>query len=104
MKTDRDPTPLARAVADWIAHEGLTRQLDIAGAVEHWAGAVGPQIAAVTRAIGVTTDNTLMVRVATHGWATELGLMTPKILARLNADHKGRILHIRWIVGPLDRE
>jgi len=44
-----------------------------------------------------------MVRVASGAWATELGLMTPRILARLNGSRKGRVQHIRWMVGPLDR-
>jgi hypothetical protein len=45
----------------------------------------------------------LMVRVTTHSWATELGLMAPRILARLNGSKRGRVLHIRWLVGPLDQ-
>ena len=97
------PAPLADALSAWIARQGLGRRLDLANAVTAWPDVVGPQIAAVTRALSVTPDGTLMVRVATHAWATELGLMTPRILTRLNGSRKGRILHIRWLVGPLDQ-
>lgn len=74
----------------------------MAEVVAEWGTLVGPQIAAVTRARSVTADGTLMVRVATHGWATELGLMTPRILTRVNGSQKERVYHIRWQVGPLD--
>jgi hypothetical protein len=45
----------------------------------------------------------LRVRVATAPWAAELGLMTPRILARLNAGRRARITEIRWIAGRSGR-
>ena len=39
------------------------------------------------------------VRVATAAWANELSLMTPRILARLNAGRTGRVKEIRWVPG-----
>ena len=95
--------PLADALQSWIDRSGLRKRLDLASVVDAWPDAVGPQIAAVTRALGVTPDGTLLVRVATPGWATELGLMAPRILTRINGSHKGRVLQVRWMVGPLDR-
>jgi predicted nucleic acid-binding Zn ribbon protein len=96
------PTSLATALEAWIAQSGLARRLQMAEVVADWPGLVGPQIAAVTRALAVTPDGTLMVRVASHSWATELGLMTPRILARVNGSRAERVYHIRWLVGPLD--
>jgi hypothetical protein len=32
-----------------------------------------------------------------------LGLMAPRILARLNAGRTGRVKEIRWVPGPLNR-
>ena len=103
MTAPRKPVPLAAALDAWLARSGLARRLEQASVVEAWAELVGPQIAAVTRALSVTPDGTLMVRVATHAWATELGLMTPRILARVNGSRTHRVLHVRWIVGPLDQ-
>jgi len=97
------PVPFSEALASWIKRTGFAKRLDLAVAVEDWPDAVGPQIAAVTRALAMTPDGTMMVRVATHAWATELGLMTPRILARVNGSRKGRVQHIRWLVGPLDQ-
>lgn len=95
--------PLREALDHWISHRsGIAKRLDQADAVLSWADAVGPQVAAVTRPESVTPDGVLRVRVSTPGWATELGLQAPRILARLNQNRKGRIVQIRWIVGPLD--
>ncbi|MEP6591822.1 MAG: DUF721 domain-containing protein [Gemmatimonadota bacterium] len=97
------PIPFAEALESWIKRVGYAGRLDLAAVVDRWPEAVGPQIAAVTRALSVTPDGTLMVRVATNAWATELGLMTPRILTRVNGTRKGRVKHVRWMVGPLDQ-
>ncbi len=103
MSSPASPTPLGEALDAWIARSGLRKRLDLAEVVEAWPELVGPQIAQATRALAVTPDGTLLVRVATNGWATELGLMTPRILARINGSRQGRVQHVRWMVGPLDR-
>ena len=65
-----------------------------------WPRLVGPQIAAVAAPESVTPDGVLFVRVATHGWMTELQLMTPEILARVNVGRgPGRITTIRWLLA-----
>ncbi len=97
------PTAIAEALESWLKGSGLRKRMDLATAVDEWPELVGPQISAVTQAFAVTPDGTLLVRVATHAWATELGLMTPRILARLNGSRAGRVQHVRWMVGPLDR-
>lgn len=102
MSRKEPPTRIGEAIRAWVRRAGLTRRLDLAQIVEEWPARVGPQIAAVTRAESVTPDGLLRVRVATSAWATELRMMTPRILARLNAGRSGRIREIRWIAGPLD--
>jgi predicted nucleic acid-binding Zn ribbon protein len=99
----KGPTPLREALEEWVRRSGIARRLDLARAVEEWPERVGPQLAAVTRAESVTPDGVLRVRVASAAWATELSLMTPRILALLNGGRAGRIRAIRWIAGPLDR-
>jgi predicted nucleic acid-binding Zn ribbon protein len=102
MNKKVDPTPLADALTSYLKQAGLTKRVQQAGIVEEWAELVGPQIAAVTEPESVTPDGVLRVRVATAQWATELGMMSPKILARLNAGRSGRVKEIRWMPGPLD--
>jgi len=97
------PTLIADALREYTAKAGLARRLDLAQAVDDWAERVGAQIAAVTRAESVTPDGILRVRVPSSAWANELSLMTPKILAKMNAGRRGRIRELRFITGPLDR-
>jgi predicted nucleic acid-binding Zn ribbon protein len=93
------PTRIGEALARWLDKSGLERRLDLAQAVDRWAGAVGPQVAAVTRAEAVNAEGTLWVRVTTSAWANELNLMTPRILAALNRGRRGHIREIRWLTG-----
>jgi predicted nucleic acid-binding Zn ribbon protein len=91
-----EPTPLADALTSYFKQAGLIKRVQQAGIIEEWAELVGPQIAAVTSPESVTPDGILRVRVATAAWANELSLMSPRILARLNAGRSGRVKEIRW--------
>jgi predicted nucleic acid-binding Zn ribbon protein len=93
------PTPLAEALTSYLQRSGLSKRLGQASVVEQWAELVGPQIAKVTSAESVTPDGVLLVRVATAAWASELSLMSPQILARVNSGRSGRIVGIRWMGG-----
>ena len=103
MTGKRSPSPIADALASYLRNSGFSKRLQQAGIIEEWAVLVGPQIAAVTAPESVTQDGLLRVRVATAAWANELSLMSPRILARLNAGRTGRVKEIRWVPGPLDR-
>ncbi len=101
--SQKKPTALTEALASYLKKSGFSRRLQQAEVVEAWPELVGPQIAAVTAPESVTPDGVLRVRVATAAWATELGLMTPRILARINAGRTGRVKEIRWVPAPLER-
>ena len=103
MNQKRSPTPLAEALTSYFKQAGLTKRVQQAGIIEEWAELVGPQIARVTQPDSITPDGVLRVRVATAAWANELSLMSPRILARLNAGRSGRVKEIRWAPGPLER-
>jgi predicted nucleic acid-binding Zn ribbon protein len=103
MTDSKHPTPLADALAGWLKTSGLARRVGQASVLEEWAVLVGPQIAKVTEPESVTADGVLRVRVSTGPWASELSLMTPTIMARINAGRSGRIAGIRWIAGGLPR-
>ena len=103
MNQKKSPTPLAEALTSYFKQAGLTKRVQQAGIIEEWAELVGPQIARVTQPDSITPDGVLRVRVATAAWANELSLMSPRILARLNAGRSGRVKEIRWAPGPLER-
>ncbi|HYS19665.1 MAG TPA: DUF721 domain-containing protein [Gemmatimonadales bacterium] len=96
----RRPVAVREALQSYLARTGLERRLAQAQVVPEWPRLVGPQIAKVTEPESVTADGTLFVRVATSAWMTELQLMAPEIMARLNAGRgPGRIKTIRWLLS-----
>ena len=99
----KKPASLGEALDDYLRGAGLKKRVQQAAILEEWDALVGPQIAAVTAPQFITADGVMRVHVASAPWATELGLMTPRILARLNQGRSGRVKEIRWVPGPLDR-
>ena len=100
MSDTPKPVPIAEALQRYLARSGLARRIGQAKVLEEGTVLVGPQVAKVTNPESVTADGQLRVRVATAQWATELQLMTPQIIARLNAGRThGRITGIFWIAG-----
>jgi len=93
----RRPVPIADALSGFLKRSGLEKRLEQATAIDDWAGVVGEQIAAVTRADSVTPDGTLFVSVLTHAWMSELSLLEPELLKALNsAEGRPRVRKIRF--------
>jgi predicted nucleic acid-binding Zn ribbon protein len=94
------PLRVAEVLAGYLRTSGLAARVEQAGVVTGWSALVGPEIARAAVPESVTPDGTLFVQVRSSAWRQELSLMTPDIMARINAGKKkGRIERIRWIVG-----
>ena len=94
------PTKLGEALASWLKSAGLADRLGQAEVVNAWPALVGERIAEAASPESVTPDGTMFVRVKSSAWRQELSLMTPEVLARINAGRAtGRIKRIRWLVG-----
>jgi predicted nucleic acid-binding Zn ribbon protein len=94
------PTKLGDLLAGYLRTAGLADRLEQAAAVEAWPRLVGPRIAEVAVPESVGADGTLFVRVRSSAWRQELSLMTPEVLALINANRtSGRIKRIRWLLG-----
>ncbi len=94
------PTRLGDAIAGWLKSAGLAERLGQAEVVNAWPALVGERIAEAASPESVSPDGTLFVRVKSSAWRQELSLMTPEVLALINAGRRaGRIRRIRWLVG-----
>mgnify|MGYP003578938436 FL=1 len=92
--------PVGEALQGYLKRTGLARRVGQAQVIPDWPRLVGSQIAAVTTPESITPDGVLFVRVATSSWMNELQLMTPDIMARINAGRgAGRIATIRWLLS-----
>ena len=55
------------------------------------------KVAAVTEPRSISPDGTLWVSVRTHAWMTELSLLEPELLRKLNARPlRAPIRRLRW--------
>ena len=94
------PVAVSEALERYLARAGLARRVGQAQIIPDWPHLVGPQIATVATPESVTPDGVLFVRVTTSAWMNELQLMTPEIMARINAGRgAGRITTIRWLLS-----
>lgn len=93
----RRPQKLGDVVSGVLTTAGISDRVAQAAVIPEWRALVGPQIARVTEPLSVTRQGTLFVAVTTNGWMTELSLMEPDLLRRLN-ERTGRlqIRKIRW--------
>ncbi len=95
---------VGEALRGYLSRSSVGGRIAQAQVVLEWPRLVGPQVAAVTTPESVAPDGTLFVRVTTSAWMNELQLMTPDIMARINAGRgsakgAGRIKTIRWLLA-----
>jgi predicted nucleic acid-binding Zn ribbon protein len=93
----RAPRKLSDVMGDVLSQAGVSDRIAQARVIPEWKTLVGEQIARVTEPLSVTPQGTLFVAVQTNGWMTELSLLEPELLKRLNK-RTGRlqIKRIRW--------
>ena len=93
----RRPKQLGDVMRDVLKRAGIADRVAQANVIPEWTTLVGPQIARVTQPLSVTPQGTLFVAVTTNAWMTELSLMEPDLLRRLN-QRTGNlaIKKIRW--------
>ena len=93
----RKPQKLGDVMSGMLSKSGIADRVAQAAVIPNWPALVGPQIARVTEPMSVTPQGTLFVAVTTNAWMTELSLMEPELLRRLN-ERTGRlkIRKIRW--------
>ena len=93
----RHPRKLGDVMGDVLSTSGISDRIAQASIIPDWPSLVGPQIAKVTEPLSITRQGTLFVAVTTNAWMTELSLMEPELLRRLN-ERAGRlqVKKIRW--------
>jgi predicted nucleic acid-binding Zn ribbon protein len=93
----RNPKKLGDVMGEMLSSAGISARIAQASIIPDWPGLVGPQIAKVTEPLSITRQGTLFVAVTTNAWMTELSLMEPELLRRLNTQAGPlQIKKIRW--------
>ncbi|WP_245927509.1 DUF721 domain-containing protein [Nocardioides silvaticus] len=96
---DRDPQPLGGEVGRLIDQHGWGLDLQVRGVFARWAEVVGPEIGAHSTP-ETLQDGTLVVRTDSTAWATELKLLAPSIVKRLNGELGDGTVLVVEVLGP----
>jgi len=100
-----DPQPLASAIGGLLDTEGWQRRAAMGSVFGRWAEIVGQDVAAHTRPDSFA-DGELAVTADSTAWATQVRLLAPVLVRRLNAelgDGSVRRVRVRGPVPPRQR-
>lgn len=96
---DRDPQPLTFSLERLVKHRGWETDLKVQGVFGRWAALVGSEVADHCTP-ETLTDGKLVVRTDSTAWATQLRLLAPTLVRRLNEElGHGTVLVIE-VLGP----
>jgi predicted nucleic acid-binding Zn ribbon protein len=96
---ERDPQPLDATVGRIVDDHGWDLNLRVQGVFARWAEIVGAEIAAHTHP-ETFDDGKLVVRTDSTAWATQLKLLAPSVVRRLNEDLGHGTVTVIDIRGP----
>ncbi|HEX5494538.1 MAG TPA: DciA family protein [Mycobacteriales bacterium] len=104
----RDPQPFGVLVRGLLADRGWERTAAAAGVTARWPELVGAQIAGHSRPVSLH-DGELVVEADSTAWATQLRLLAPRLVARLNAElgqrgnggRQGSLVRVIRVNGPV---
>lgn len=91
---DRDPQPVGDTLDRLITERGWSQPLAVGGVEGRWGGIVGDEVAAHCWP-ELYEAGRLTVRTDSTAWATQIRLLAPTLLARLNDDlGAGTVTHL----------
>ncbi|MCR4513239.1 DUF721 domain-containing protein [Aeromicrobium sp. 50.2.37] len=98
-KGREDPSSVADALGDLVRQQGWDGRLSAQRVFTDWASIVGPEIATHSAVDGYA-DGIVHVKTDSTAWATQLRLLAPRLVARLNEElGDGSVLRID-VRGP----
>jgi predicted nucleic acid-binding Zn ribbon protein len=96
---ERDPQLLGGEVGRLVDQRGWGLDIQVRGVFARWTEVVGSEIGA--HSVPETlTDGTLVVRTDSTAWATQLKLLAPTIVKRLNTELGHGTVTVVEVLGP----
>lgn len=96
---DRDPQTLAAATSRLLAQHGWEVEVAVHSVMARWTEIVGDQVAAHCQPERYT-DGELTVRTDSTTWATQIRLLAPSLLRRLNVELGDETVRFVTVRGP----
>ncbi|MHB2023254.1 MAG: DUF721 domain-containing protein [Mycobacteriales bacterium] len=95
-----DPARLGDALADLLADRGWRDSVAAASVLARWADLVGTDVSGHSRAVSLS-DGVLTVEAESTAWATQLRLLEPVLLGRIDAAVGSGVVRRLRVHGPL---
>lgn len=96
---ERDPQLLGGEIGRLVEQRGWGLDLQVRGVFARWAEVVGEEIGAHSEP-ETLTDGTLVVRTDSSAWATQLKLLAPTLVKRLNTELGDGTVTVVEVLGP----
>ncbi|WP_431043285.1 DUF721 domain-containing protein [Streptomyces sp. P1-3] len=97
----RDPLPLGAAINRLITERGWEAPAAVGGVMGRWPQMVGPEVAQHCEPQRYDEEaRVLTVRCDSTAWATQLRLLAPQLVARLNQDLGQGTVRLIKVLGP----
>jgi predicted nucleic acid-binding Zn ribbon protein len=99
---DRDPQSLDTTLGRFVTDQGWETELRVHGVFSRWEAIVGHDVAQHVRPESFA-DGRLVVRTDSTAWATQMKLLAPDVVRRLNevlGDETVRVIDISGPRGP----
>lgn len=97
----RDPLPLGAAVSRLITERGWEAPAAVGGVMGRWPQLVGPEVAQHCAPERYDEqERVLVVKCDSTAWATQLRLLAPQLVARLNEELGQGTVKLIKVVGP----
>ena len=96
---DRDPQLLGAMVDKLVGDQGWELELRVRGVFARWPELVGDEVGAHSTP-ETFTDGKLVVRTDSTAWATQLKLLAPTVVRRLNEELGDGTVTVLEVVGP----
>ncbi|KAA1426858.1 DUF721 domain-containing protein [Nocardioides antri] len=97
---ERDPQLLGGEVGRLVDQRGWGLDLQVRGVFARWEEVVGEEIGAHSTP-ETLTDGTLVVRTDSTAWATQLRMLAPTLVKRLNTELGTGTVTAVEVLGPL---
>lgn len=96
---DRDPQALGSTLDRLVSNRGWETDLQVQGVFGRWADVVGAEVADHCTP-ETLTDGKLVVRTDSTAWATQLRLLAPTLVRRLNEELGHGTVLVIDVLGP----
>ncbi len=94
-----DPVPLGDAMEDLISRRGWGTEINVHLLLGRWPELVGPVVAEHSKPESYR-DGVLVIRASSTSWASQLRLMAPQLLAKMNESLGQGTIRLATILGP----